>query len=74
MFSLGLMELVRIVNHINHYEAMRAQWRFVCHGFSILMTEVEKDGRHMSNLLEGSAFGEMAVLGLTSGQSVTIKA
>lgn len=35
---------------------------------------VEKDGRHMSNLLEGSAFGEMAVLGLTSGQSVTIKA
>lgn len=35
---------------------------------------VEKDGRRISNLLEGSAFGEMAVLGLTSGQSVTIKA
>ena len=38
------------------------------------MAEVEKDGRRISDLLEGSAFGEMAVLGLTSGQSVTIKA
>lgn len=35
---------------------------------------VEKDGRHMGALLEGCAFGEMAVLGLTTGQSVTIKA
>ena len=27
----------------------------------------------MGALLEGCAFGEMAVLGLTTGQSVTIK-
>ena len=35
--------------------------------------EVEKEGRRLGELLEGSAFGEMAVLGLMSSQSATIK-
>ena len=35
---------------------------------------VEKEGRRLGELQEGSAFGEMAVLGLTSTQSATIKA
>lgn len=35
--------------------------------------EVEKEGRRLGELQEGSAFGEMAVLGLMSSQSATIK-
>lgn len=76
VFSSGPMELGRMINHINHYQPIIAQWFdmfAIVYQFSWL-SQVEKDGRRISNLLEGSAFGEMAVLGLTSGQSVTIKA
>ena len=38
------------------------------------LTKVEKDGRRLGEIHQGCAFGELAVLRLTSGQSVTIKA
>ena len=39
-------------------------------------SQVEKDGRRLGEIYQGQAFGELAVLRLTSGpaQSVTIKA